>query len=172
MNMKNWSLLTLVGADQKGIVSKVTQVLAAADCELGETSMMRMGCNFSMMLRVRHDGKNLPDLLKDVCSELKLHVHVDEDVDGACADNEPDVNITVYGADRSGIVSEVTSTLADAGLNIIDLETALAGTADEPIYIMTIEGQAKKGVDALTEAAKSISAAVEMNIVPIQTLRA
>lgn len=170
--MKIWSLLTLVGADQVAIVSKVTQALAAADCELGETSMMRMGCNFSMMLRVQHEEQDLTALLKDVCNELKLHLHVDEDVDGACTNNEPDVNITVYGADRSGIVAEVTSKLAAAGLNIIDLETALAGTADKPIYIMTIEGQAQQGVDALTEAAKSISKAVELNIVPIQTLRA
>lgn len=170
--MKKWSLLTLVGADQAAIVSKVTQVLAAANCDLGETSMMRMGCNFAMMLRVQHEQQDLADLLKNVCHELSLHLHVDEDVDGACVNVEPDVNITVYGADCSGIVAEVTNILAAAGLNIIDLETALAGTKDKPIYIMTLEGQAQQGVDALIEAAKDISKAVELNIVPIQTLRA
>jgi len=170
--MKSWSLLTLVGADQSGIVARVTESLAAADCELGETSMMRMGCNFAMMLRVNHENQDLAKLLRDVCADLKLHLHVDEDADGACVNNEPDVNITVYGADRSGIVAEVTSSLAVAGLNIIDLETALAGTKEKPIYIMTIEGQALKGVDALNEAAAKISKGVELNIVPIQTLRA
>jgi len=170
--MKSWSLLTLVGADQAGIVARVTESLAAADCELGETSMMRMGCNFAMMLRVSHDNQDLAALLKDVCAELNLHLHVDEDADGACVITEPDVNITVYGADRSGIVAEVTNTLAMAGLNIIDLETAVAGSKEKPIYIMTIEGQALQGVEALNDAAAKISKGVELNIVPIQTLRA
>jgi len=170
--MKSWSLLTLVGADQAGIVARVTESLAAADCELGETSMMRMGCNFAMMLRVSHDNQDLAALLKNVCADLNLHLHVDEDADGACAITEPDVNITVYGADRSGIVAEVTNSLAAAGLNIIDLETAVAGSKDKPIYIMTIEGQALQGVDALNDAAAKISKGVELNIVPIQTLRA
>ncbi|MDH5393331.1 MAG: ACT domain-containing protein [Gammaproteobacteria bacterium] len=170
--MKKWSLLTLVGADQTAIVAAVTRVLAEADCELGETSMMRMGGSFAMMLRVRHENQDLAALLKDVCDRLSLHLHIDDDVDSSNAAIEPDVNITVYGADRSGIVAEVTSKLADAGLNIIDLETALAGTKDKPIYIMTIEGQARQGVDALTKAAESISDGVELNIIPIQTLRA
>ncbi|MDH5423674.1 MAG: ACT domain-containing protein [Gammaproteobacteria bacterium] len=170
--MKKWSLITLVGADQAGIVAQVTQILAADDCELGETSMVRMGGSFSMMLRVRHDDMDLGALLKGICESLNLHLHVDEDVASNCEETDPDVNITVYGADRSGIVAEVTAILADAGLNIIDLETAVAGTADKPIYIMTIEGQALQGVDALTEAAKKISKGIELNIVPIQTLRA
>jgi len=170
--MKKWSLLTLVGADQSGIVAAVTKILADADCKLGETSMMRMGGNFSMMLRVQHDDLNLSDLLKDVCVKLKLHLHVDDDVDSVKTTLEPDVNITVYGADRSGIVAEVAGVLAEAGLNIIDLETALAGTAEKPIYIMTIEGQATKGVDALNDAATTISDGIELNIIQIQTLRA
>jgi len=170
--MKKWSLLTLVGADQSGIVAAVTRELADADCKLGETSMMRMGGNFSMMLRVEHDSLNLSDLLNDVCQKLKLHFHVDDDVDGVSMVIEPDVNITVYGADRSGIVAEVAGVLANAGLNIIDLETAMAGTEDKPIYIMTIEGQATQGVDALNEAAKTITDGIELNIIPIQTLRA
>lgn len=170
--MKKWSVLTLVGADQTGIVAGVTKALAAANCELGETSMMQMAGNFSMMLRVRHDSLNLAEVLQLVCEEMKLHLHIDDDVDAVEKVNEPDVNITVYGADRSGIVAEVTGVLASAGLNIIDLETALAGKADKPIYVMTMEGIAEQGVDALQAAAKNISKGIELNITPIQTLRA
>lgn len=170
--MKKWSLLTLVGADQSGIVAAVTQALAAANCALGETSMMRMGGSFSMMLRVQHDDQDLGELLNSVCENMQLHLHIDDDVESVTEVPEPDVNITVYGADRSGIVAEVTSVLAQAGLNIIDLETAVAGTSAKPIYIMTIEGQALNGVDALEEAAKQISSGVELNIIPVQTLRA
>jgi glycine cleavage system transcriptional repressor len=103
---------------------------------------------------------------------MRLHLHVDDDVEVSVDDAEPDVNITVYGADRSGIVAEVASALAGAGLNIIDLETAVGGTAEKPIYIMTIEGQALKGVEALEAAAKTISKGVELNIISVQTLRA
>lgn len=170
--MKKWSVLTLVGADQAGIVAGVTKALAAAECELGETSMMQMGGNFSMMMRVSHDDIDLSSSLKDICDQLNLHLHIDDDVARDHQSEEPDVNITVYGADRSGIVAEVTGVLAEAGLNIVDLETAVAGTKEKPIYIMTIEGKASRGVDALTEAAKNIAAGIELNIIPIQTLRA
>ncbi|MCW8983520.1 MAG: amino acid-binding protein, partial [Gammaproteobacteria bacterium] len=41
--MNNWYMVTLVGRDQKGIVSRVTKALFEGGCNLGEASMMRLG---------------------------------------------------------------------------------------------------------------------------------
>jgi len=167
-----WSVLTLVGADQPGIVAKVTQALADADCLLGEASMMQLGNNFAIMLRVRYpDTVNLSEVLAPVADALGLHIHIDEDASDNGEQPEPDVHITVYGADRSGIVAQVSSTLARAGLNITDLETAVGGSRDKPIYIMTIEGTAGQGVSALQQAIEQLSDDIEVHLVEIETLR-
>jgi len=168
-----WSVLTLVGADQQGIVAKMTQTLFDAGCQLAEASMMRLGGNFAIMLRVSHDEtKDLNEILSDVTQSLNLHLHIDADVEAQAHHIEPDVHITVYGADRPGIVSQVTGVLAEAGFNIIDLETAVAGDKTKPIYIMSMEGNAKNGLPALEQAIKSLDKNIDISLMPIDTLRA
>jgi glycine cleavage system transcriptional repressor len=167
----NWSVLTLVGADRPGIVARVSQALFDAGCELAEASMMRLGGNFAIMLRVAHPPQaNLRGILAPVVRELDLHLHIDEDVAAEAHHFEPDVQVTVYGADRAGIVAQVTSALAAAGLNIIDLETAVGGTADKPIYIMSIEGNASASMEKLQQAIKGLAADVKVTLTAINTM--
>jgi glycine cleavage system transcriptional repressor len=45
----------------------------------------------------------------------------------------------VYGADQPGIVYRVTRELATLGVNIMDLNTKLIGTLEEPVYVMMLE---------------------------------
>lgn len=168
-----WSVLTLVGADQPGIVAKVTQALFDEGCQLAEASMMRLGGNFAIMLRVSHDeAKDLNAILSDVTRLLNLHIHIDNDVAALSHHIEPDVRITVYGADRPGIVSQVTGSLAEAGLNIVGLETAVAGDENQPIYIMSLEGNAQRGMTELQQAIKSLDDSIDVSLIPIDTLRA
>ena len=167
-----WSVLTLVGADQPGIVASVTDALFKQGCSLAQASMMRLGANFSIMLRVSHaDETSLREVLGDICSDMGLHLHIDEDATNGNELEEPDVQVTVYGADRSGIVAQVTSVLAEAGLNIIDLETDVGGNANKPIYIMTMEGVASNGIEPLQEALQSLDDDIEVNLDEINTLR-
>ena len=42
--------------------------------------------------------------------------------------------------------------LAKAGLNILDLQSDVAGSNEKPIYIMQIEGLAVQGIAALESA--------------------
>lgn len=166
------SVLTLVGADQAGIVAAVTDALYKQGCSLAQASMMRLGANFAIMLRVSHDEKkDLQNILSEICKNMSLHLHIDEDVNTDVLRPDPDVQVTVYGADRNGIVAQVTSALAVAGLNIIDLETDLGGTKDKPIYIMTLEGLATKGVDSLRNALNALNSDIEVNLDEINTLR-
>ncbi|VAW67161.1 hypothetical protein MNBD_GAMMA09-3027 [hydrothermal vent metagenome] len=166
------SVLTLVGADQPGIVAAVTDVLFKQGCNLAQASMMQLGANFAIMLRVSHQPEiNLRQVLAGISESMNLHIHIDEDVAENVRVTEPDVQITVYGADRTGIVAQVTAVLAEAGLNIVDLETDVAGSESKPIYIMTMEGTAKNGVDALRKALEGLNSDIEVNLDEITTLR-
>jgi glycine cleavage system transcriptional repressor len=60
--------------------------------------------------------------------------------------------LAVYGADRPGIVHQVTSRLAAGGVNVTDMDTRLAGTSDAPLYVMLLEVEAA-GADLPAEVA-------------------
>ncbi|MEW5838746.1 MAG: ACT domain-containing protein [Pseudomonadota bacterium] len=173
MNNNHWKLLTLVGPDRPGIVAAVSRVLLGAGAELGEASMMRLGGLFTIMLMVGLDGDgvNLKGLLESVRNEFKLRVHVDELNAGLHRRIEPDVRITVYGADRTGIVFEVTDALAHAGLSITDLRSDVAGSEDKPIYIMNIEGVAQQGIEKLEQALADMPQDMRVTLEAIDIVR-
>lgn len=149
--MNNWYMLTLIGEDRSGIVARVTHALYEGGCNLGEASMMRLGGNFSIMLMVNSPGdkKTLTQLLEPVVDSLGLQMHLDS-IKGELHKHQiPDVRISVAGADRAGIVADVTGALAEAGLHILDLESDVAGSEEQPIYIMHIEGNATEGIESI-----------------------
>lgn len=160
---KSWYMLTVVGKDQAGIVAEISEALFATGCNFGEASMNRLGGNFTVMLMVQSDKDidGLESQLKPVCASLGLHCHFDE-IEGHLHDHrEPDVRISIYGSDRSGIMAHVTGTLAKAGLDICGLESDVGGTDEKPLYIMFIEGNATQGIEALE---KSLATGVEEDI--------
>lgn len=171
--MSNWYMLTVVGQDRPGIVARVTSALYQGGCNLGEASMLRLGGNFTIMLMVQFGGAAdaLLNLLEPAGAELGLHCHVDE-IEGRLHRRlDPDVRVTVFGADRAGIVARVTTALADAGMNILDLESDVAGSEDKPIYVMHMEGRAAKGVKALEAALAPVAGeGVEVRVSPIDTM--
>ena len=56
--------------------------------------------------------------------------------------------MSVYGADRPGIVHRVASSLADNGVNIVDLSTRVIGDASRPVYAMILEVTLPRAADA------------------------
>ncbi len=152
--MTHWYMLTLVGKDRPGIVAHLSAALYDGGCNLGEASMMRLGGNFTIMMMVQFDGNTsaLNHMIEPVAQSMGLHLHVDRIEAQLHEHLEPDVRISVYGADRAGIVARITGALAEAGLHILDMDTSVAGTEEKPIYIMQIEGHAAEGVEALQSA--------------------
>ncbi len=169
----HWYMLTLVGRDRPGIVARITYALFEGGCHLGETSMMRLGGNFTIMMMVRFADsiRVLEQLVAGQAESLGLRLHVDRIEGGLHEHVEPDVRITVYGADRPGIVAHVTGALAEAGLDIFDLVSDVGGTEQAPIYILHIEGRALEGAPALASALEIVKGAgVDVQIAPIELM--
>jgi len=158
--MSQWFMLTLIGKDQPGIVAKVTAALYQGGCNLGEASMLRLGGNFTIMLMLSCEGTvtTLETLLTPVVDKMQLRLHIDEIEAQPRAHCSPDVAISVYGADRAGIVAQVTEVFANAGLNILNLDTDVGGEPDKPFYIMQIEGTAQQGIEKLEFALQELLA--------------
>jgi glycine cleavage system transcriptional repressor len=166
-------MLTLVGEDRPGIVAKVTKAIYEAGCSLGEASMIRLGGSFTIMMMVSGDRPvaDLERALRPVADDLGLRFHVDEVSGGLHRHLVPNVQVRVTGADRAGIVAEVTGALAGTGFNILELESDVAGALDRPVYIMNIQGYSDETIESLRESvAKLAEEGISVDISPVETL--
>jgi glycine cleavage system transcriptional repressor len=145
--------VSAVGADRPGIVAAVTGAFLEHGCNLEDTSMTILRGHFAMMLVVATPEdlaqQTLENALAGPASDLELVVAVREIDDGVPASPEGDSwTVSVYGADRPGIVHSVASLLADAGVNIVDLTTRVIGDAARPVYAMILEVTLPPAADA------------------------
>ena len=126
------------------------------------------------MLMVHYEGtaELLEKLVSPVGDELHLHIHIDSIKGELHQRLEPDVRISIYGADRAGIVAETTGVLVEAGLNILNLESDVGGSPTNPIYIMEIDGAARNGIDSIKVALDSVAKEknIKICVTPIKML--
>jgi glycine cleavage system transcriptional repressor len=171
--MPDWNMLTLVGADRPGIVSRVTRALYTCGCNLGEASMIRLGGNFTIMLMVSGERpcEDVLEALRPVADELALRIHLDPVPGGLHRHLVPNLQVRVTGADRAGIVADVTEILADQGFNILELESDVAGDVERPVYIMNIQGYCERTVEDVQSALSALSTrGVSVDVAPIEIL--
>jgi glycine cleavage system transcriptional repressor len=136
--------VSAVGRDRPGIVAAVTGVLVDTGCNIEDSSMSILRGHFAMMLLIAGADGLDADRLEQALSkpaadyDLVLAVRAIDDEVPASPEGEQ-WTVSVYGADRPGIVHRVATTLADGGANIVDLTTRVIGDADRPVYAMVIE---------------------------------
>lgn len=168
--MNNWKMLTLVGGDRPGIVAGVTDALFQNGWNLGEASMIRLGGNFTIMMMVAGEG-DVEAVLKPVIGELGLRLHVDPIEGGLHQHVIPNIQVRVIGADRAGIVAQVTGVLAEQGFNILELESDVAGSEENPVYIMNIQGYTESSIESLEAAVAGLGEqGVDVQVSAIETL--
>ncbi len=102
--------------------------------------MTILGGHFAIVLLVatEDDPEELRDALTAATGDLGLTISVSR-AEGTRDQTDPTHLLSVYGADRPGIVAGVTAVLAELDTNITDLETQVIGAHDEPVYAMVIE---------------------------------
>lgn len=170
--MSDWYMLTLVGEDRPGIVAAVTRALYSAGLSLGEASMLRLGGNFTIMLMVSGDGSEqaMLEVVEPVARDLGLRLHVNTMEHGGLHQHRiPNYQVRVSGADRAGIVAQVTGVLADLGFNILELESDVAGSDEKPVYIMHIAGYAETDLERLQSALAELEG-IDARVSAIETL--
>ncbi len=167
--------VTAIGRDRPGIVAAISGALLELEGNIEDSQMSILRGHFAVMLIVRLpeavDAGDLDARLERVRQELELEaVAVNRVDDLGVAATRPSHVITVYGADHPGIVHAVSAALAERGVNITGLETRLAGAADSPLYVMTIEVAIREVSEPDLEAALSEvadEAEVEVSLRPL-----
>ena len=169
--MKNWFMLSLVGLDKPKIVAKLSAGLCKNGCNLGESSMGRLGNYFTIMLMVEHEGdkESLQNIISSVCSPLSLDSHLVALEDGNQQHCEPDVRISLFAEDRIGIVEDATVPLANAGLNILHLESNLGEDSEVGNYYIHLEGTLTQGINQIYQVLEKLDKekGVKSHLIPI-----
>ena len=161
--------MSAVGADRPGIVAAVTGVFLEHGCNLEDTSMTILRGHFAMMLVVAApEGlaqEALEDALSGPAADFDLVVAVRAIDDDVPASPDGDAwTVSVYGADRPGIVNRVASLLADSAVNIVDLSTRVIGDASRPVYAMILEVTLPAAGDATALQASLASLASDLGV--------
>jgi glycine cleavage system transcriptional repressor len=145
--------VTALGADRPGIVAAVTGVLMRHGGNLEDTAMTNLGGHFAMMLVVEVPSGESAEalessLVEEVGSQgITVAVRPIDELTPKGPDGEPWA-VSLYGADRPGIVHAVASKLAEHGANIVDLSTRVIGPGPDHAYVLLLELALPAGADA------------------------
>ena len=139
-------IVTALGKDRPGIVAGVTQVLYQLGCNLEDSAMTRLEGEFAIMLIFSSPSKVTQEKLDQAFGglerRLKLVVHLKPLTAQETRKPQPSGKgslISVYGADRPGIVFKMSEVLARAHVNITDVHTHRSVGAGPSLYLMLLE---------------------------------
>lgn len=162
--------ITVVGHDRPGIIAQTAEALADSGMNLEDSSMTLLRGHFAMMLICSGstDAGDVERALSPLTADGSLSVTVREvPAEHPVAPSGPSYLVTVHGADRLGIVAQLTGVVALAGGNITDLSTRLAGD----LYVLAAEVDLPADADVealrarLTEAARQLKVEVSVRAV-------
>lgn len=137
--------LTIIGRDRPGIVSQVTEILFKGGFNIADSSCSILGGQFSMILIISNPQISTKEEFSDTFSPLEennLSVFIRTLKPGGEIRTELEGElcmISVYGADKPGIVYQVARELGERSINITDLNTKLIGDKAKPVYVMMLE---------------------------------
>lgn len=115
--------MTVLGKDRTGLVESIARLVAEHSGNWLESRMCRLGGEFAGILRVHVPADQRAALEQALArlNDLSIVVRTDEP---SCAAGESRLaSLEVVGADRPGIVREITHALAAQGVNVEELST-------------------------------------------------
>ena len=158
-----------VGLDQPGIVAAVTGAVLDAGGNLLDTSMTLLSGHFAIAIAVEADADpaSLAASIERATSGFDLTVTVrgvDAAVNGTTPRRDEPWVVSVFGADRAGIVARVTALLARHAVNIVDLDTRRVGAESDPVYAMVLEVDLPAACDPDALRAELLGLADELGV--------
>lgn len=139
-------IVTSLGKDRPGIVAGVTEVLYKLGCNLEDSSMTRLEGEFAIMLIFSTSGRLTAEVLRRAFTtlerRLRLTVHLKPltKPETGIPRKQGSVHlISVYGADRPGIVFKMAQAMARAGINITDVHTHRSAGKTQSLYLLLLE---------------------------------
>ena len=121
--MKQDLVITFIGSDRPGIVQDMSQRVTAHGGNWLESQMTRLAGKFAGVARVSVSEPGVEALVQDLNAIPGMTFILDapekvvEDLRASA------FSLNIVGPDRPGILAEITSALAEQGVNLVDLTT-------------------------------------------------
>lgn len=125
--MNKTLVITVLATDRPGIVNTLSEALVEHDANWIDSRMANLADKFAGLLQISVPTAKLQGL-KDKLQALhdadnKLNILMEEANDGGNTAVESELSLELIGADRPGIIDDITGTLAKLKVNIKELET-------------------------------------------------
>lgn len=163
--------LTTFGPDRPGTMARLSQAVAGIGGNFEDVSATILRGHGALMMIVNTpatvDAAALEAAARSALAGTDVSVNVQKCVSpGDQPAPVPTHVLSVYGADRPGIVHQMTTLLSGKGINITDLDSRIVGRADRPIYAMLIEMDlpATVDVDALRSELADLGRALQVDV--------
>ena len=170
-------VLTGAGRDRVGIVAELAEMLFDMGCNLLDSSMTLLRGEFAIILMIRLPEsisvENLKGRIGQIETKLGLTIHIrelsEQELNQSTEDQGLSYIVSVYGADRPGIVSGVTKELASMAVNITDVATQFSGdinSQSKNVFVMVLEATAPANVteEALRKRLLEVSSRLSVDI--------
>jgi glycine cleavage system regulatory protein len=144
-------VMTIIGPDRTGLVESVAQAVAEQGGNWLESRMCHLGGEFAGILRVEI-SENKKAALLEALQKLQqngLQIVVRSNRPVSVSTSGRQTNLELVGADRPGIVREITSALAKAGVNVEEFSSEIvsAPMSGEPLFKAAARLQLPEGCD-------------------------
>jgi glycine cleavage system transcriptional repressor len=180
--MKKYASLSVIGKDRPGIVAGISKVLFQKGCNILDSSMTLLASEFAMILLLELPrGLSIGSLEKSINSashKLKLSYSLKplkkQEIAKEKLKGKPFI-VSVYGADKPGIVYRVSELLSKHGANITDVQTNMLEMSGRPVYIMIIEADmpVSTKMPDIKSSLEKLAATLQVNISinPAETIK-
>jgi glycine cleavage system regulatory protein len=120
-------VLTFVGHDRPGLVNAISEKVAASGGAWLESRLARLAGEFAGVVLVSVPAQNIAALtsaLHDLES-AGLRITVERSAEAQASESRRTVKLELVGADRPGIVRDVTRALTGLGVNIEEFTSSI-----------------------------------------------
>ena len=147
--MRDMLVLTVIGADRKGLVQRLAEQISAVGGNWEESRMARLAGQFAGILRITVDTDRTDELLAALrgLDAAGLEVTAQKTTAPATEPAAVAIRVELTANDRPGIIRDVSRILAERGLNVEELETEVkdAPMGGAPLFTARAEVRAPAG---------------------------
>lgn len=137
--MSQHYILTVISDDKPGIIETIAQIIAEHNGNWLESKLSQLGGKFAGAIEIRmHDSQF--DALFSALKQLATHnIQITLEPSGSSSSAQVATQLSYFhavGPDRPGIVKEISQTLANANINLVELSTKLSSMpySGEPLF--------------------------------------
>ena len=124
--MNKTLVITVLATDRPGIVNTLSEALVTHEANWVDSRMANLADKFAGLVQITVPPAQL-DALKNTLQSLhdadnQLHILMEEAIDADVAISS-ELTLELVGADRPGIIDDITTALATLNVNIKELKT-------------------------------------------------